>query len=207
MKAKHAKRLLALGAALVLLTGCAPEPQEQPSTEAETYLATIATLEAELEKEREAHYITQTQYKAQVEDLQQQLDKLSALPDTDGTQSEELTFRYRVENGGAVITGYSGSAKLLTVPAELDGHPVTGVGERAFEGAEIAAIVLPDGVSSVGWFAFYGCTELVNITIPASVTAIGYAVFDGCPDVTVVCPADSYAARYARSYGLSYITI
>ena len=206
MKGRNARRLLALGTACFLLTGCAPEPQQSiTNTEKEEYLTTIATLEAALQEEREAHYITQTQYQAQLEDLQQRLDKLSALPGTGEPDTEELIFRYRVENGGAVITGYSGSATLLTVPATLDGYPVMGIGERAFEGTKIAAIVLPEGLESIGWFAFYGCLELVNITIPASVSAIGYAVFDGCPDVTVVCPDGSYAERYARSYGLPYI--
>jgi hypothetical protein len=111
-----------------------------------------------------------------------------------------------LEDGNAIITGYSGEATLLTIPSELDGHPVAGIGDRAFEDSAIAAIVLPEGLSSIGWFAFYNCLELVNVTLPDSVSTIGYAAFDGSPAVSVVCPSGSYAERYARSYGIPYIT-
>ena len=110
------------------------------------------------------------------------------------------------KNGSAIITGYRGECALLTVPKALDGYPVIAIGERAFEGATFSAVILPEGISSIGWFAFYACENLINVTLPESVSSIGYAVFDGCGDLTVYCNADSYAARYAQSYGLTLIT-
>ena len=181
----------------------APSQEEQSSTEA-IYLETIAALESQLRDEREAHYISESQYKAQLEDLQNRLDRLTSIQRD--PEADTLVFTYRLEDNNAIITGYSGEATLLTIPSELDGHPVTGIGDRAFEGSNIAAIVLPEGLVSVGWFAFYNCLELINITLPDSVSTIGYAAFDGSPGVSVVCPSGSYAERYARSYGIPYIT-
>ena len=43
-------------------------------------------------------------------------------------------FEYHVENGGAVITAADGESEYLIVPKQLDGYPVTAVGERAFYG-------------------------------------------------------------------------
>lgn len=171
----------------------APLPEEQNEQS-----QVIATLEAELQKEREDRYISEYHYKTQIKELQQQIAAL-----TTGTpDGDELILHYRVENGGAVITGYSGSATLLTIPQTLDGYPVTALGEHAFENSSISGIVLPEGVQSIGWFAFYGCTALVSVTLPQSVSSIGYAVFDGCKHLSLVCPADSYAEQYAKSYGI-----
>ena len=51
-------------------------------------------------------------------------------------EEEELTcgdYTYvLLEDGGARITGYDGVGTNLTIPAELDGHPVREIGEEAF---------------------------------------------------------------------------
>ena len=43
----------------------------------------------------------------------------------------DFTYRLRPD-GGAVITGYTGSAAELVIPSELDGHPVKEIGDWAF---------------------------------------------------------------------------
>jgi hypothetical protein len=40
--------------------------------------------------------------------------------------------------------------------------------------------IIPNNVTSVGDFAFYGCTDMSIITIPNSVTSIGKDAFWGC---------------------------
>ncbi len=46
------------------------------------------------------------------------------------------------------------------------------------------ACKLPEGVTSIGAQAFYGCTGLTSLTIPDSVTSIGAQAFDGCTGLT-----------------------
>lgn len=41
-------------------------------------------------------------------------------------------------------------------------------------------MVIPEGVTSIGEYAFAQCTDLIKITIPLSVTSIGNNAFDGC---------------------------
>ena len=198
----------------VLLTGCAK--QATPSTDPpitdsseETYQARIAELEAELQKQKEERYISDATYTATIEALQSKLDALAPDSKTDATQDEtgdELVFSYRLENGKAIVTGYKGTSTLVTIPATLDGYPVVAIGERAFERQRIAAVILPNGLEAVGWFAFYGCESLIDISIPESVTSIGYAVFDGCENISIVCTSGSYAEQYAISYGLPHIS-
>lgn len=53
-------------------------------------------------------------------------------------------------------------------------------------GEEIKDLVIPNSVTSIGDYAFYGCSGLTSITIPNSVTSIGQSAFDGVDFPTVV---------------------
>ena len=44
----------------------------------------------------------------------------------------------------------------------------------------INTTVIPNGVTTIGDGAFYGCTSLTNVTIPNGVTTIGDSAFYGC---------------------------
>ena len=59
----------------------------------------------------------------------------------------------------------------------------------------IRKIVLPDGISSIGAFAFTGCSNVTGISIPASVTVIGNHAFAECSGLNNVI----YAARASVS--------
>ncbi len=112
------------------------------------------------------------------------------------------SFRYSIQDGQATVTGYLGSGGTVAVPARIDGCPVVAVGDGAFRGADITAVILPDTVETVGWFAFADCAGLESVTLPAAVRSISYAAFENCTRLTVLCGRDSYAARWAASYGL-----
>ena len=195
---------------LLLFTGCSyplqleqEQPKEDPSA---AYLERIAELEATLQKEREEKYISDKEFEARINELQELLDRLPTQGNNAQTGDTSAVFHYELRDGKAVITGFEGASTLINVPATLDGYPVIAIGERAFEGKQITAIALPEGIESVEWFAFYDCSSLRDVTLPRSITSIGYAVFDGCPDVTLICAQNSYAAEYAKSYGLALVT-
>ena len=199
-------RFGALLLALVLLcSACTIQSTDTPQNEAHAPAdardVRIALLETELAQMREK----ETEYQAKISTLEERVAQLSATPDPDPL-AERVTFYFREENGGAVITGYSGNTALLTIPATLGGLPVTAIGEHAFERATLTAVILPESVTNIGWFAFYECGDLSGVTLPATVVSIGYAAFDGCPSLTLHCPADSYAAQYAKSYAIPYST-
>ncbi len=57
-------------------------------------------------------------------------------------------------------------------------------------GNEITNLVIPNDVTSIGIYAFYGCSGLTSVTIPNSVTSIGYSAFRDCSGLTAVNISD-----------------
>lgn len=47
-------------------------------------------------------------------------------------------------------------------------------------GKSITSVIIKDGVTSIGNYAFYNCSSLTSITIPNSVTSIGSNAFENC---------------------------
>ncbi|MBQ1768391.1 MAG: leucine-rich repeat domain-containing protein, partial [Oscillospiraceae bacterium] len=47
-------------------------------------------------------------------------------------------------------------------------------------------VVIPDGVTSIGGYAFSFCEKLKSIMIPESVTSIGDRAFSGCRNLESV---------------------
>ena len=70
-------------------------------------------------------------------------------------------------------------------------NSVTSIGEFAFFGCSgLTSITIPNSVTSIGNSAFYWCTGLTSIEIPNSVTSIGYRAFEGCYGLTsITCHA------------------
>lgn len=52
-------------------------------------------------------------------------------------------------------------------------------------------LIIPDGVTSIGWETFYGCSGLTSVTISNSVMSIGRDAFYGCSDLTSIVVPDS----------------
>ena len=121
---------------------------------------------------------------------------------TDATPEKD--FAYTVSNGKATLTSYLGTDAVLTLPSTLGGYPLVAIGEGAFRGnTKLTSVTVPSGVTSIDWFTFSGCVFLTDVTLGANVESIGYGAFENCSASLVIhCPEDSYAQRYARSYGI-----
>ena len=51
---------------------------------------------------------------------------------------------------------------------------------------EVTDLVIPEGVTSIGDYAFDNCTSLASVTIPDGVTSIGTCAFRSCENLTTV---------------------
>ena len=97
---------------------------------------------------------------------------------------------------------------------------------------QITALSLPEGLSGIGQYAFYGCTALRSVTLPESLDLVEYSAFAGCSNLTkveVLAPGcnffnktgtlgvsgtttvygytSSSAQFYAEKYGYSFISL
>ena len=54
------------------------------------------------------------------------------------------------------------------------------------ENTEIKDLVIPNSVTSIGGYAFSGCSDLTSVTIPNNVTSIGDAAFSSCSNLTSI---------------------
>ena len=64
---------------------------------------------------------------------------------------------------------------------------VSSIGSYAFSGCtSLASVTIAGTVTSIGNYAFSGCTSLTSVTIPNSVTSIGVYAFSDCTSLTSV---------------------
>lgn len=84
-------------------------------------------------------------------------------------------YRYKTENGNAVILQYSGSETDVKIPAEIGGCPVTEIGREAFavNGELIERIEVPSSVRKIGEGAFKTCLSLTELVLHDGLEEIG----------------------------------
>ncbi len=66
----------------------------------------------------------------------------------------------------------------VTIPSNPEGMKVVKISDYAFQNCKITKISIPNSVTSIGSYAFSGCSELNTLVIPNSVTTIGKNAFN-----------------------------
>ena len=112
------------------------------------------------------------------------------LPSEPGEDESVYTYN-ALDDGTIEITGYSGSAENIVIPAQIDGKSVTRIGNNAFEKSSAKEIVIPDSVTEIGSQAFSGCGKLTGVSIPNSVTMIRDRAFFDCNSLASITIPDS----------------
>ena len=164
---------------------------------ADYYQNLVVELQKEIVSIKNNYASERVEYESRIEELEIALGIPEAAPSTD--------FQYTTKDGKITITAYVGNEKIVSIPDEISGCPVTYIADAAFENHRtIEKVIIPKTVHGIGWFAFRGCIALSQIEIPSSVAKIEYGAFDNCnAKLTFLCSAGSYAEEYAQSYGYS----
>jgi len=124
--------------------------------------------------------------------------------------SKNTTYDSR-DNCNAIIETASNTL-VLGCKNTVIPNSVTSIGEFAFSGCSgLTALNIPNSVTSIGNYAFESCNGLTSVTIPSSVTSIGNDAFQYCRGLTSVTIPSSVTSigNYAFEYcsGLTSVTI
>ena len=95
------------------------------------------------------------------------------------TEEEEVDGMIIQNN---VLVAARGNLTIANIP-----EGVTSIGSYAFNRCSgLTSITIPEGVTSIGNYAFYRCSGLTSITLPEGVTSIGSYAFEGCTGLTSI---------------------
>ena len=117
------------------------------------------------------------------------------------------------------VTGFTGGCpETIDIGAEAEklGVVVTAIGNSAFYGynhdmTPLKSVVIPDGVTSIGDYAFYYCQNLESVALPSTVQNIGNNAFYDCNALReIIVPATvesigSYAFAYCYALEAAYV--
>ena len=118
--------------------------------------------------------------------------------DTEWHPADDGTYKYWYtlnSDNTATIRSFAGPVNPtktpapynITVPTELEGHTVTGLGEQSFfERTSLGSVTLGKNIQTIGEEAFYACPILKTLTINGAVTSMGKDAFADCPLLTSV---------------------
>ena len=114
---------------------------------------------------------------------------LSANAERSGTCGPNL--RWHLTNNGVLTI--SGKGKMYDYS-----YPKRAPWEDSRE--KVKRIIIDDGVTTIGEFAFYNCSALTSVTIPNSVTKIGSSAFTYCSALTSVTIPNSVTEIGGRAF-------
>ena len=119
--------------------------------------------------------------------------------DSSGTCGRYLSWSFNSSTGKLTITG-DGDMYDFAYSNESPIKPWYSTPWYSIRG-QITSVSLPNGLTSIGWYAFVGCTGLTSVTIPNNVTSIGWHAFENCTGLTSVTIPNSVTSIGFEAFG------
>ncbi len=135
------------------------------------------------------------------------LDTSTGVLKIEGTGAMSDYSRNYTNNGTYVTNAPWGSHYKIFNSVNVS-KGVTSIGDYAFYGCSyLTSIIIPEGVTSIGQEAFYSCSYLPFVTLPSSVTSIGDNAFYECTRLTSVTLSEGVASIGSSAFrGCSSLT-
>ena len=129
----------------------------------------------------------------------------------------DLTNDVLTISGTGTMTNYTSSSSpwysyRSSITSVVIEEGVTNIGNYAFQNCSgLTSVTIPNSVTSIGENAFYNCHNLTSVTIPNSVTSIGISAFLKCTGLTSVTIPNSVTSiggsAFSACSGLTSVTI
>jgi hypothetical protein len=125
----------------------------------------------------------------------------------------QAQFDYSTNSDGTLtVTGYTGSGGAVTIPTNINGLTVTGIGsDMLVFNSEVTSLCIPgsitnisanavfscrglrsvfvgNGITDISSYMLASCVNLTNVTLPESVTNIGDGAFESDGLISVAIP-------------------
>ncbi len=97
-------------------------------------------------------------------------------------EDEQGTWTFRMEEDAAILTDFSGDPDTLTVPAEVNGLPVTEIEESAITVYSTTEINLPDCLKVLHKNAI-GYANISSISLPSGIEKADSYIFEECENL------------------------
>lgn len=115
----------------------------------------------------------------------------------------QAQFAYELTNNTLTITGYTGPGGAVVIQSEVNGVPVTRIGDEAFFGCtSLTEITIPNSVTGIGPSAFASCTRLAAVTIGNHVSNIEDSAFANCTSLTKITIPSSVSSIGSGAFAL-----
>ena len=104
-------------------------------------------------------------------------------------------------NTGDIPDNWVENQTTVTSIIFANDNSVTSIGGYAFSGCTgLTSVTIPNSVTSIGGYAFSGCTGLTTLTIPNGVTTIGQKTFQNCTSLTSITFAPTSSVTSIAEY-------
>lgn len=115
------------------------------------------------------------------------------------TPDEYFNFIERSDGWSIEARDVSNLPSEVVIPRTYNGTDVVHINQKAFEGASIESVIIPDTITIIGARVFRDCANLTEVEIPDSVTNISSYAFRDCTSLTSVVIGKNvdYISRYA----------
>ncbi len=115
--------------------------------------------------------------------------------------SGRMCDKYEDLGDGVFLIGYPWEGKKGLIRTVVIGEGVTYIGTYAFEDCDVLdSVSIPSSVTEIGDYAFSGCTSLDGVVIPQSVTVIGDGAFYGCTSLSEIVIPESITAILSYTF-------
>lgn len=106
---------------------------------------------------------------------------------------ENENYRYTIDETNKTVTieAYTGEEKEVTVPAQIDGYPVTILDGAFYKDTDVQKVILPNTIKEITGWTFYYCTNLKEVVLSENLTIITQQVFSGCSKLEKINLPDS----------------
>ena len=122
------------------------------------------------------------------------------MADEGGSCGKDVSYTFETATGTLTIQG----------TGDMKNYNFTLTPWRSYR-SDILVVIIKDGVTSIGNYAFFDCSALSYVSIPNSVTSIGANAFLGCTSLTAVEISDNVTSignsAFRDCTGLTSVTI